>query len=61
MVKKFIDIYTQSGALLFLVELKVRDGGVVSPARQLLSTLWQALFTMSLYCVKVSLKLRFMQ
>lgn len=58
MVKKFIDIYTQSGALLFLVELKVRDGGVVSPARQLLSTLWQALFTMSLYCVKVSLKLR---
>jgi hypothetical protein len=40
------------------VELKVREGGVVSPARQLLSTLWQALFTMSLHCVKVSLKLR---
>ena len=40
------------------VELKVREGGVVSPARQLLSTLRQALSTMSLYCVKVSLKLR---
>ena len=41
------------------VELKVREGGVVSPARrQLLSALLQALFTMSLYCVKVSLKLR---
>jgi len=32
---------------------------VVSPTRQpLLSALWQALSTMSLYCVKVSLKLR---
>lgn len=41
------------------VELKVREGGVVSPTRQpLLSALWQALSTMSLYCVKVSLKLR---
>lgn len=41
------------------VELKVREGGVVSLARrQLLSALLQALFTMSLYCVKVSLKLR---
>lgn len=41
------------------VELKVRDGGIISPAkRQLLSTLWQAPSTMSLYCVKVSLKLR---
>ena len=41
------------------VELKVREGGVVSPAkRQLLSTLWQALSTMSLYCVKVSPKIR---
>ena len=41
------------------VELKVRDGGIISPARrQLLSTLWLAPSTMSLYCVKVSLKLR---
>ena len=32
---------------------------MVSPTRQpLLSALWQALSTMSLYCVKVSLKLR---
>ena len=41
------------------VELKGRDGGIISPARrQLLSTLWPAPSTMSLYCVKVSLKLR---
>ena len=41
------------------VELKVREGGVVSPTRQqILFTLWQALSTMSLCCVKVSLKLR---
>ena len=41
------------------VELKVREGGVVSPARrQLLSALRQTLSTMSLYCVKVSLKVR---
>ena len=41
------------------VELKVRDGGIISPAkRQLLSTLWSVPSTMSLYCVKVSLKLR---
>lgn len=41
------------------VELKVRDGGIISPARrQLLSTLWPAPSTMSLFCVKVSLKLR---
>ena len=41
------------------VELKVREGGVVSPTKQpLLSALWQALSTMSLYCVKVPLKVR---
>ena len=41
------------------VELKVHDGGIISPARQqLLSTLWPVSSTMSLYCVKVSLKLR---
>ena len=41
------------------VELKVREDGVVSPARrQLLSALWQTLSTMSLCCVKVPLKVR---
>lgn len=41
------------------VELKVRDGGIISPARrQLLFTLWSVPSTMSLYYVKVSLKLR---
>ena len=41
------------------VELKVREDGVVSPARrQLLSALRQTLSTMSLYRVKVPLKLR---
>ena len=41
------------------VGLKVREGGVVSPARrQLLSALRQTLFTMSLYRVKVPLKVR---
>lgn len=44
---------SQSGALLCLVEfypVKGRDGGIISPARrQLLSTLWPAPSTMSLY------------
>ena len=41
------------------VELKVREGGVVSPARrQLLSALRQTLSTMSVYCVKLPLKVR---
>ena len=41
------------------VELKVREGGVVSPARrQLLSALRQTISTMSLCCVKVPLKAR---
>ena len=59
-----LDIARSNGSLKKLmkaykkVELKVREGGVVSPTRrQLLSALLQALFTMLLYCVKVSLKL----